>query len=617
MWKKTGKILMANSKPQALNPKQYQISKSQFFKIWTTAILLQVFAVAAELNFSASVDRSTVGLGEQVVLTVTVCGENIGNIPTPELPSTQDFTVTNRSSSQSTSIQFINGKMTQQGSISFVYYLSPVKEGNFTIGVCKLTYDGKTYETQPVAVQVIKGSTGGPPATVAPPGTTPVEPGTSLEGELMVIATVSKKTVYQGEQVTAEYNLYSRRNINDLSPPKMPTLNGFWVEPLLTSGRIVFKPLTYNNKPYDVAVIGKSALFPMSSGKLIVDPLSIVVAVVMPPRDFFDVFGTIQNVTVESKPVTITVLPLPLQGRPPEFNGGVGSFAISASLSRASSDNGEPIDLKVVINGTGNIPLIEKPHIPSIPGIRILEPEVKENIQTANDIIKGTNEFRYPILPQADGNYEIPSIRIAYFDPKSSSYKTVETGKLVFVATGTKQAGLTDNQGGLKVLGTDIRFTKPDAPSLQNESFDSDPRLWILYGISAAFIAAALFFRNRQDRLAGDRAYARRAQCKRALNKWLTKVMHHLKKQQVNEYYACLSQSIQNYLGDRYNLETGALTRDRLKSACVQQGIDPQCLQQLLDIIDHCDQARFSPAITATKDPGELFKVAKKLLKAL
>jgi hypothetical protein len=584
---------------------------------FATTLLIPALVNAAELNFSASVDRSTVGLGEHVVLTVTASGEDIGSIPTPELPSMQDFTVTNRSSSQSTSIQFINGKMTRQGSISFVYYLSPVREGNSTIGACKVTCDGKTYETQPIAVQVTKGSTGGPPATTTPPGATPVRPDTPLEGELMVVSTVSRKTVYQGEQVTVEYDLYNRMNINDLNISRIPTLSGFWVEPLYTADRITFKKVAYDNKPYNVAVLRKSALFPMTTGQLTVDAMSLAVAVVMAPRDFFDIFGTVRNVTVESKPVTVTVLPLPVEGRPPEFNGGVGSFAISASLNRASSDNGEPIDLKVVISGTGNIRLIEKPNVSQVPGIRILEPEVKENTQAANDVIKGTKEFRFPILPQADGSYEIPPIRIAYFDPKSRSYKSAETEKLEFTATGTEQAARADIQGGLKVLGTDIRFTKPDVRSLGNGSFDPDPRLWILYGMSAAIIAAAFFYRNRQDRLAGDRAYARRAQCKRALNKRLNEVTRHLKKKKVNEYYAGLSQSIHGYLGDRYNLDTGALTRNQLRSACVQQGIDPQCLQQLLDIIDYCDQARFSPAATATRDPVELLEAARKLLKAL
>jgi hypothetical protein len=50
-------------------------------RVFVPLVLLVTFLVAAELNFSADADRTSVGLGEQFQLTVTVEGTNIGGRP--------------------------------------------------------------------------------------------------------------------------------------------------------------------------------------------------------------------------------------------------------------------------------------------------------------------------------------------------------------------------------------------------------------------------------------------------------------------------------------------------------------------------------------------------------
>ena len=115
-------------------------------------------ATAAELDFSAGVDRATVGLGEQLTLTVTVEGSNMGNVPRPQLPQLDGFTQVGSTSSQSSSISFVNGRMSQQQTVSFIYFLEPKRLGNLTIGAAKLDFKGTVYQTQPISVTVTPGS---------------------------------------------------------------------------------------------------------------------------------------------------------------------------------------------------------------------------------------------------------------------------------------------------------------------------------------------------------------------------------------------------------------------------------------------------------------------------
>ena len=64
---------------------------------------------------------------------------------------------------------------------------------------------------------------------------------------------------------------------------------------------------------------------------------------------------------IEAPGMTIQVDPLP--GRPANFSGGVGKFNISASLNKTEVKAGEPLQLRVVVGGAGNLKLIKQPTI--------------------------------------------------------------------------------------------------------------------------------------------------------------------------------------------------------------------------------------------------------------
>jgi hypothetical protein len=184
---------------------------------------------AQELNFTATVDQITIGLDEAFTLNVTVNGENIGSIPQPELPDLPDFNILGQSQSQSTSISFINGKMTKQSTINFVYTLTPKKMGKSTIGPCRLKTKDKTFETQPVEIEVVAAGTqpAPGPGLAKVPGPVPAD-NAVVEDNLMIAVTASRQSVYLGEEVNVEYDLWTRYNIQDVGAAQMPSFSGFW-----------------------------------------------------------------------------------------------------------------------------------------------------------------------------------------------------------------------------------------------------------------------------------------------------------------------------------------------------------------------------------------------------
>lgn len=558
------------------------------------------------LNFVASVSSTEVRIGDPFLLTVSVEGEDIGQVPAPQLPDLPAFDIGGTSTSQSTSIQVAGGKTVRRQFINFIYTLYPRAPNETAIGPCRLEWRGETYQTEPIAIKVIQG---GQPAPV------PQDPGIAVAEDLRLVATVNRRTVYVGEPVFVEYTLYTRLRLADINLASAPSFSGFWVEPIYDAQRIEFQRKPVDGKVYDYCVLKKSALFPVTSGRLQVASMKLNVAVVRSPRDFFDVFSRPSIVPLQSDRHYVEVIPLPVEGKPDVFTGGVGEFSISGALDRTVSEGAEPIDLLIRITGSGNIKLVEKPLIPSIPGVRVLDPETRTSVDFPGTTFRGYKEFRYPLIPQTDGEHVVPAIAIAYFDPVDKKYHTVTTERLKFTAIQTSTAGETAQAGGLRVIGTDVRYIKPDVRRLKEQGLSAGQWLWMPYIASLFMIGLALTYRRHQTRLINDRAYARKIRSSRLLRNRMREAENELKKRNEKGFYGALSRVLLGYIGDRYNLDVGSLTTGDLIGELEKRGVSADNTKRLSELLMECD-LRFLPEIR-TENPRLLLQKAKELISGL
>ena len=53
----------------------------------------------------------------------------------------------------------------------------------------------------------------------------------------------------------------------------------------------------------------------------------------------------------------------PTPAKPKDFSGGVGKFNISAQLAKTEVRAGDPINLRLVLSGTGNLKLVKEPAV--------------------------------------------------------------------------------------------------------------------------------------------------------------------------------------------------------------------------------------------------------------
>jgi hypothetical protein len=586
--------------------------------------VLFLAATAAELNFSADADRTTVGLGEQFQLTVTVEGTNIGGAPRPQVPALDDFEQLGSTSSQSTNISFVNGRMTQQNSISFIYFLSPKRVGSLTIPPFKLSFKGTTYETQPIAITVTKESQAPPPARQQQPQSPfgfPGFPGRSQprspgRASVLLTATADRTSVYQGEQVTVTFVLYTQAQIGDLGIKDMPGFTGSWTEQLFDAKQLNWRNTIYNGQRYSSATLKQVALFPTQSGKVKVDKMTVSGQVVVDDGWF----GSAQPFEVSSDPFTIDVKPLPEAGKSQNFTGGVGEFKVAAAISRDSSVGGEPLTFTVKVTGTGNIGLVGEPQLAPISGVKVLSPETKQTTRTSDGRVGGERMFNYPLIPTADGKFMIPEVEMDFFNPRTGSYYTQKTPRFEFVATGaTGRIPLTETESGIKTLGTDVAHIKPNfslASPFVNRHSSIGNLVWLFYPAGIIVLGIGIGLGRHRRKLERDLGYARRTRSNRLVKKGLAEATKLLAQGKEREFYAALNRAVVRYVGDRFNLETSGMTGDQIQAELSSRNIGADTISSLLELIASCDAARFSPGM-ASCTPKETLNKARAVLEKL
>jgi hypothetical protein len=569
---------------------------------------------AGDIEFTASVDQTTVGLGEQFQLVLSVRGEDMLSAPQPSLPAIPGIDVLGRSSSQSTNISFVGGQMKKEATVSFIYALAAKQLGKVTIPAASLSYQGRTYSTQAIELTVVKAPQGQAPPMPGTPGMPPARSQIPLEGNLYLSVTASRRTVYVGEPIAVDVALYTRFQVENGGWAEAPSFDGFWTEKVFEADRFQFERRTIDGRAFGVADLKRVVLFPISPGEATIKPMAFNVAVVQSPQNIFDMLGSSQSMRVASKPITIKVLPLPESGRPAEFTGGVGKFTLTAALDRTSTTNGEPVNLAVRLGGTGNLRMIDPPKLPAVSGLKILTPETKDDVHVEDGAVRGTKTFRFPIIPQGDGKFEVPAVTIAYFDPESKGYKQLSAGPFAFAASGSASNAPVAEASGLKVLGTDIDYIKPDATSLDPMSMD--PPWWpnVMMLVSLASIGLAIGYRGHSQRLQSDRGYARKSRSTAIVRRRLKQAEQLLKKQDEKGFHAELSRALLGYLGDRFNLDTPALTRDQLRAALTERAVATPTIEALFDVVDRCELVRFSPGEAGTRDPQKLFDAARDVM---
>ncbi len=496
--------------------------------------------------------------------------------------------------SQSISSSWVNG--VRSYSKTYSYTLAPRSQGRFTIKQATIVIDGKTYKSTPKEIEVT-------PAVDKPSDEMTADD--VADESLHLVAEVSKTDPYLNEALSVVYKMYISPaiSISNYQPLDNPKYNNFWSQDIPVS-RIDVQNGTYQGKPYRYVILKRVVLYPQTSGKLEIEPLSLEVTVDVPTnqRDFFG--GRIYSPaikTVSAGNRTIDVKPLPEKGKPVNFSGAVGKFDFSVTTSKTDLNASESLQARVQVSGKGNLKLFQlpKPILPS--SLEVYEPEFEENVRTTLSGSQGTVSNNYTIVPSFRGKYPMPSISFTYFDPTTEGYKTLTSKEIMInVREGPTSADDTSaapNSNGKQSVATGNQFNfiklKPHLTAIGTNYFFGSTRFYLWLLLPFLMIPLAIIFGKKREAIAGDVAGNRIRRANRLAKKYLSKARKELGNKE--PFYIALEKGLHNYLKAKLKIETSEFNKEKIASLLDEKKVNESTKNGFIALLKNCEMARYSP----------------------
>ena len=555
-----------------------------------------------------------VGLNEQFNVTFIISGEHAPSDFKWE-PGSDFQLVWGPQKGSSTSVSIVNGKSTRTSQVTYTYVLLPKNTGRFQLAAAEATVRGDRITSSRPTIEVVtdgaaasqnqqgQAQQGQGQASQGSQGS--AQTGTVSADDMFLRLSFSKRSVMVGETVTATLKLYQRVNIAGFEDAKFPTFNGFWSQEVQAPTNIEFHRESVGDKIYNAAVLRSWNLIPQRAGDLPVEGAELVCLVnVRAPRrstgsifdDFFqDDYQTIRK-RLTTSPVTIHVSPLPA-GAPASFGGGVGSFKMSAALTRDSLLTHDAASLRVTVTGTGNVSLLEAPKVSFPPDFEVYDTKTSD--------VAGGKVFEYPFIPRSHGEFTLGPVEYSYYDLNARKYVTLQSQPLTIkVGKGADTGGQGGgeivpgvNRKDVRNLGSDIRFisTKPGTLASVGHFFVGSPAFWALTALLLGLaLAAWLALRGMAARRADVVGSKSRGATKMA-RKRLAQAGTFLKGNLYTAFYEELHRALLGFVSDKLNLDAADLSKENISERLIQNGVGEALAADFIGLLDACEYARYAP----------------------
>lgn len=581
-------------------------------------ILSIISLYAQNVSFMAQAPK-IVEVGEKFRVQYSV---NTQNVSDPKFPDFAGFNVLyGPSTSSQSSIQIVNGQMTQSSSYTYSFTMYADSEGTFTIQPATIQADGKTVKSQSLKIQVVAatGRQGGQSyqgqssqrqnQSYQSQQQPSRQQSASIAGnELFMTATASRTNIYEQEAILLTYKVYTLVNLTQLEG-KLPTLDGFQIQEIPLPNSKEFSVENYNGRNYHSVVWSQYVLFPQKAGDLVIPSITYEGVVVQqnraidPIEAFFN--GTGGMVEVKKKITTpqLTIHVSPLPTKPADFSGAVGSFSLSSSISSESVKANDAITLKIQLKGTGNMKLISTPEVDFPKDFETYDPKVNDNFNLTRNGLNGTKEFEYLAVPRHQGKYTIPSVKFVYFDTSSHTYKTLSTEPYeIQVAKGEggasqSVADYASNQQDVKELNQDIRFIKTGNTDLKqkDDNFFGSFRYWLAYLIPLILFFIVLAIGHKQIKDNANIAKSRGKKANKIARKRLKTAEKLLAQKNQTEFYDEVMRALWGYIADKLNIPQVNLNKDNINAELQNSQVDQALTDEFIKTLNECEFARYAP----------------------
>ena len=466
-------------------------------------------------------------------------------------------------------------------SFSLAYNVKAKKPGKYTIGSATVKVKGKEIKTKPFSIEVVKKKK--------------IQPGEiDTQEDFFVLAEPSTTLARIGQQITVDYKLYTKINIESYDMGKDPEYNGFFAQDIRQfSYRTMQEEI--EGEMYATKIFKRVALFPQQAGLLTIDPLKLRLGKSDPGkrRSFF--FNEVKYIPYQVDSVNINVVPFPTDSIPPNFSGAVGTYEMNASVNNRNLTTDDAMVITMSIQGNGDLKRILSPKMDLGDNFEVYEPRILEEttFEKAGEIY-GRKILEYQALPLNTGNYSVQP-RFTYYN----------TDSLNFITLGVNPLDVNVKKGRKKRISNIVEkgIDKPDFVSIKSETtfsekgkfFFGSPLFWILTLLPFVFLGGALFYRQkliREGSIDFELLKMQRAQ-KVAVQK-LAQAEQFMTTQNSKGFYDEVSRASFGYVCDKLKIPISELSKANIQDKLQSLNVSQNHIDSFIKIIKTCEMALFA-----------------------
>ena len=568
--------------------------------IYMFVIALTPAAFAQRLIGKA--DKTTVGIGEPIVISYQLEGAIGSQFTPPDLPDNV-FRVL---SGPNQTIQMSSGNGVVSQLVAYSLVLSPSQLGDYVLPPASIRLNSKIVQSNNISIKVTDTPNRSQPS-LSSPTSPPSNSGDDgimerLKENIILRAEADKTSVYVGEPVAITYRLYKRETISPSIRMSLPTFDGFWTEDLKTSemGRMG----SLNGKSYEVFECRKMLAMPQKSGTLFLPELVIELEVILKDRtlsvpSIADIFrGRIpmgfQNVgfSAKNEKVPLTVKPLPEAGKPASFNGLVGKYGLSVEPFSKTAKTNEPIHLKVSLTGSGNIKMALPPKLNLPDGWEAFDPDKQDRILNSDEGTDGSITYDYTLVASKTGDFTLPPVEISFFNPETEKYEVLTSQSFPITIS---QGEIIDSETGEVQDSTRHSFFDFFGFPEVNNLFSLKVLLWAL--LLSLLIGGGVFVWRKKSRTIQPKtvntAINNSDSHRTSIN--YTAHLHQAEKTEGNAFYEALSLALNAYIQEKFSQPSPAFTQPILKHLFESARISPLLLNTYFQITAECQKVLYTP----------------------
>ena len=501
--------------------------------------------------------------------------------------------------SEVSSYQYVNGHLSGSTTVTVSYVAMATRGGNFTIPPAMVVANGRRMSTESMRVRVNGSAPAAATAQSRGGGREEKTVGNPGHGDLFILVSASKTHVHEQEPVMLTYKVYTTLNLTQLNGA-MPDLKGFHTQEVKLPQQKNFHMETFRGKAYNTVTWSQYIMYPQMTGSLKIPSITYHGIVMEEDRseDAFFTGGGYKEVPRDVTAPGITIQVDPLPAKPKDFSGGVGKFNISAQLAKTEVRAGDPINLRLVLSGTGNLKLVKEPAVQIPSDFDKYDTKITDKTKLSEAGVEGNMIYDYLFVARKEGTYTIPAIRFTYYDTGSNSYKTITTQPFTIkVDKGNGNGGMSDFDSD---ENKDIRPIKTGNTSVHKigDFFFGSVAYWAIIVVLLAVFAFLFYSFRKTVLMRSDIVGMKRNNANKIATRRLRRADELMLKGKSSEFYDEVMRALWGYVSDKLSIPVEHLSSDNISEKLSTLGVDDNTINKFTGALHECEFERYAPGDT-------------------